>query len=550
MRNAFSARRQGWRRLASLGAAVLGVLGGALITIASVQAVTDAASADPTSLGTTPAVFGYSEFSGGDSSLGSPSGTSIAGTAVVGGDLNVPNGGTLTLGTSEAGSNVLDVAGNVTGTGTLCVGGSNNYAKYLGTSSVQSGPGCGNLQQSSKLAPSAFQAIAAYNQTISNGWASMSSNGTEQLSSGNLTLTGTASALQVFTVPASDFAVAQTLTIDVPPATTQVLINVVQTAPGPLGTGTLPLTTIVYPGGSTIAPNTWVNFPDASSVTFSGLDMNANVLAPNGVVTMDGGQFDGYVYAASLDGSFTAQLPSHKHDPRSAAELFVHHYDDHAVFDDNDHAVFDDHDHHAVFDDHDDHAVFDYDHHAVFDHDHHAVFHDHDHAVLDDHAVFDYDHHAVFDHDHHAVFHDHHAVFDHDDHAVVHHDDHAVFDHDDHAVFDHDHHAVVHHDDHAVVHHDDHAVVDHDHHAVFDHDHAVFHDHDHAVLDDHDHAVFDHDHAVFDHDHHAVFDDEHHAVFDHEHHAVFDDEHHSAPNDVFHHPDDTSHDDHHGLVTH
>ena len=310
MRKAFSARRHGWRRLVSSGAAVLGVLGGALVTTASVEAVTDGASAAPTSLGTTPAVFGYNEYSSSDSSLGSPSGMSIAGTLVVGGDLDVPTGDKLSVGTAESGLNVLDVAGNLTGAGTLCVGGTNNQGKYLGTSTVQPGPGCGGLGESPDLQPSAFQFIGSEAGSISSGWASIRSNGTEQLWSGNLTLTGTASTLQVFNVPSSDFVGAQTLTINIPAGTAQVLINVVQTSPGPLSVGALPLAAIVYPNGSASAPNTWFNFPDASSVTFAGLDMNANVLAPNGVVAVYGGQLDGYVYAASLDGSFTGQVPS------------------------------------------------------------------------------------------------------------------------------------------------------------------------------------------------------------------------------------------------
>ena len=310
MRKAFKTRRHGWRRFASSSAAVLGVLGGALVATASVQAVTDAAAADPTSLGTTPALFGYSEYSSGDSSLGSPSGMSIAGTAVVGGDLNVPAGDTLTVGTAESNSKVLYVAGNLTGTGTLCVGGTNDIAEYIGTTTVSTLAGCDNVEQSTNLSSTAFQFIDSETSSISSNWAALGSNGTEQLSSGNLTLTGTGDALQVFNVPASDFANAQTLTINIPAGTTQVLINVVQTSPGPIGSGSLPLANIVYPNGSAIAANTWINFPTASSVTFAGLDTNANVLAPNGVVTLDGGQFDGYAYAASLDGNFTGQLPS------------------------------------------------------------------------------------------------------------------------------------------------------------------------------------------------------------------------------------------------
>ena len=46
------APRHGWRRVATLSATVLAVFGGVLVVFGSVQAVTNVASADPTSLGT------------------------------------------------------------------------------------------------------------------------------------------------------------------------------------------------------------------------------------------------------------------------------------------------------------------------------------------------------------------------------------------------------------------------------------------------------------------------------------------------------------------
>ena len=177
MKKAFKTGQHGWRRFASSSAAVLGVLGGALVTTASVQAVTDAAAADPTSLGTTPALFGYSEYSSGDSSLGSPSGMSIAGTAVVGGDLNVPAGDTLTVGTAESNSKVLYVAGNLTGTGTLCVGGTNDIAEYIGTITVSTLAGCDNVEQSTNLSTTAFQFIDSETSSISSNWAARAQTG-------------------------------------------------------------------------------------------------------------------------------------------------------------------------------------------------------------------------------------------------------------------------------------------------------------------------------------------------------------------------------------
>ena len=304
------APRHGWRRVATLSATVLAVFGGVLVVFGSVQAVTNVASADPTSLGTTPALFGYSEYSSSDSSLGSPSGMDIDGALVVGGDLTVVSGNTLNVGSADSGSPVLYVDGNVAGSGTVCVAGANNSGMYAGTSTVQSGSACGTFAQSSNLASSAFQFIDSEMSVISGGWASMASTGTDQLSSGDLTLTGTTSTIQTFSVPAADFTGAQTLTINVPAGTSQVLVNVVQSSPGPIGTGPLPLANIVYTNGSSIAANTWINFSTAAAVSFSGLDLNANVLAPNAMLTMDGGQLDGYAYVASLDGSFTGGAAS------------------------------------------------------------------------------------------------------------------------------------------------------------------------------------------------------------------------------------------------
>ena len=60
-----------------------------------------------------------------------------------------------------------------------------------------------------------------------------------------------------------------------------------------VGAGPLPLTNIVYTNGSSIAVNTLISFSTAASVSFSGLALNANVLAPNAMLTMDGGQLDG-----------------------------------------------------------------------------------------------------------------------------------------------------------------------------------------------------------------------------------------------------------------
>ena len=148
------------------------MFGAALIAFGWQQAVTNVASADPV-LGTTPAWFGFSEYSGGVSSLGSTAGMNIAGTLAVDGDLTVPSGDTLNIGAALSGQTVLLVDGSITGTGTLCIAGT-DVGRYNGANSVTPGPTppCGTLEQTSLVA-GFFQYIDSEMGVISTNWASI-----------------------------------------------------------------------------------------------------------------------------------------------------------------------------------------------------------------------------------------------------------------------------------------------------------------------------------------------------------------------------------------
>ncbi|HMK96300.1 MAG TPA: choice-of-anchor A family protein, partial [Acidimicrobiales bacterium] len=303
MKKASMTRKRGARRTLTAGAGVLFVLSGALVTFLSQQAVQDAVSAAPSSLGTTPAFFTYAEYSSGDATQGP---ATVAGVEVTGGNLTIPSGDTLTVGTSYTSKGVLYANGDVAGpTGSLCLYG-DNYGFFNNTSTVQLEAGCGTSFTQVAFEQVIFQWLNSNLASISSTWEAMTSTGSEQLSSGTLFLTGTASTLNVFNVPWSDFAGAQSINIDVPTGSTQVLVN----ATGAPSSASLPLAGVTYTNDPSMAANTWLNLPDATSVSFSGVDLNANLLAPNASVNMSGGTLEGYVYVASLNGSFNANLPS------------------------------------------------------------------------------------------------------------------------------------------------------------------------------------------------------------------------------------------------
>ena len=112
---------------------------------------------------------------------------------------------------------------------------------------------------------------------------------------GVINLSGTHPTLNVFNVNASDFSGATTLSISAP-ANSLAVINIRGTAPSLSGFG------VAFSGG--IDQRTVLfNFPEATTLTASGIGFPGTVLAPYARMTFNNGSWDGGIYAVSLTGN-------------------------------------------------------------------------------------------------------------------------------------------------------------------------------------------------------------------------------------------------------
>ena len=311
-------RKLAWRRAMVRALGFFAILTGAVMTALSLQAMGTAASATPTSLGTTPAyfqsIFGLGDYSAGDASISGD--TVIAGHFVVDGNLRVDAGATLSVGSLglQTPPAVVQVTGDAEGPGALCLAGfaGSSYGFYGGTSNV-SLPCSTHFYQATgarSFSPLVFEAVNSDLSTISTDWASLATaaNGTEVLSGSTLELTGTASTVDVFSVPMSDFEAAAAVNIDVPAGTQQVLVDV---NGNPASSTPMPLAQIQYVSSSpsNMADNTWFNFTSTAAIYFAQPTFDANLLAIDAPLYFGGTQLQGYTYAASLNGTFNSAVP-------------------------------------------------------------------------------------------------------------------------------------------------------------------------------------------------------------------------------------------------
>lgn len=165
--------------------------------------------------------------------------------------------------------------------------------------------------------PFSFADAASYLTTQSTFWGSLAANGTTTSPYNNLTLTGTNSTLNVFTVDASTLGSANNLKITAPAGST-VLVNVVGT------TVNVPSMGINLLGGLD-KQHVLYNFPTATSVQFNSIGVLGSVLAPKANVDFRWGNIDGTLIAKNLTGTgeehnfrFTGSLPTAVPLPASA----------------------------------------------------------------------------------------------------------------------------------------------------------------------------------------------------------------------------------------
>lgn len=133
--------------------------------------------------------------------------------------------------------------------------------------------------------------------TASSDLASMINNGSTVAQYGGLTLTGTNSTLNIFTINASDLSKSGYLNMTIPTASS-VLVNIVG------GNAT-------WKGGLSIngssnmsyADNILWNFTDASSLSINGIGVIGSVLAPYADVAFNNGQLNGTLIAKSASGN-------------------------------------------------------------------------------------------------------------------------------------------------------------------------------------------------------------------------------------------------------
>ena len=283
--------RRAWRRSASAGllaGMTLTTVGGAagLAVVASPATPAWAATSSDNCTGSLGTAGNYSEWVAGSVTRGI--GT-VAGAAAYGGSASFGQyspsiaGPTIATGVAANASTLNLVVGGslvVYGPSTLDNGsGVIGGAEALDSTLTVNGGGTVTDNVGSAGLPFSFTSVGTALVAASNGWAAFSATGTTVLSGSTLTLTGTDSTQDIFTVTETQLAAAVNIVINVPSATPQptVLINVTGTSSytNPSGQN------ITYTNGGTAqAATTLWNFNKASSITLSTLTWYGTIVAP------------------------------------------------------------------------------------------------------------------------------------------------------------------------------------------------------------------------------------------------------------------------------
>lgn len=152
-----------------------------------------------------------------------------------------------------------------------------------------------------------FNTSEAYYQNLSNQLAALTPNGTQELMYGGMYLYGKGTgkdSLVNFTISSEEFGKAGWANVENLSGK-----NMVYTF-----TGSEVIVNKVFglPQGVTGGDHVIYNFPNATKVSISGVDLRGSVLAPNAAVTFTNGQIHGNVIAKSLDSSSLLALLPYK----------------------------------------------------------------------------------------------------------------------------------------------------------------------------------------------------------------------------------------------
>lgn len=214
------------------------------------------------------------------------------GKLAVGGNANLSNYSVGDkLPNSNGAEDVLVVGGNLYYTsgrvynGNVAYGGLSNLPIYA--VSIEEG----TLRHDNSVID--FAAAKTYLENLSTQLSGYAVNGTTTFQWGTVNLTHNDPYLNVFTVNGSDFNAAHTIEINVPNGSA-VVVNI-------LGT------TINWHGGlfvnGTAMNNVLYNFPQATSLTVSGIDIKGSVLAPFAALNFAAGIITGQTVVKSMIGS-------------------------------------------------------------------------------------------------------------------------------------------------------------------------------------------------------------------------------------------------------
>jgi len=152
----------------------------------------------------------------------------------------------------------------------------------------------GTATQGTTTLPVNFSTAQTQLTNLSSTCAGYAANGTTTIAFGGITLTGTKSGLNVFSVAASSINSANGLTINVPSGSTA-LVNI--------SGGSVTFQNFGITLNGVDARHVVYNCSSATSITINGFGMLGSLLAPQAAVNFPSGNINGTLIAASLTGS-------------------------------------------------------------------------------------------------------------------------------------------------------------------------------------------------------------------------------------------------------